>query len=610
MSQCLGRALTPLQLYASSLASEDEAPETLFPMYTVPVEVLLEMVALESHEDLKARGKVVVFSGNMGSASFISHQWVAKQHPDPEFRQMQVLQQACRHLLSRIGSIHPDFTTQACVYSAKGISFQEFQSRPLFLWYDYFSVPQLSYPTEGSSSEQAKAINCIPAYIAKCRFFFALCPTMECSGHDGLQNSSTWARRGWCRIERAARELSAHDTWVLMQSPSSFEVVGTAVSFVSGSVGEGDFTMEEDRTKLAPVMKDIVRRKLMLSLQAGDFPAYRRHLNLQSVHFRGLVVEPIGDIVPGYEKDPSDDTPEAVVAHFLYQNGLTSISGRDSAGWCPLHYAAMSGNNQVVEGLLLRRANPNRRTSRDVPKLGFPPLMSALDLAVFYKHNDVAAVLIAARAQLQGGLIPAMHQACFTDNAEGIRLICAARGDPTVRNIFGSRPLQVAAGYESMAALEQLLQTPSTPGTLELSRALHGAAEVRGLSAQMVARLVEMRADVNFQHEPRRDLSRFGRLLTASNALQYRLGRATALTATAYHLRGRTALMAALQSAQYQGAAALIAAGARLDIQNCQGWTAADFAIGQSVPGFLQQGLNGDPSECDRVSSLDLYLEL
>ena len=46
--------------------------------------------------------------------------------------------------------------------------------------------------------------------------------------------------------------------------------------------------------------------------------------------------------------------------------------------------------------------------------------------------------------------------------------------------------------------------------------------------------------------------------------------------------------MAALQSAQYEAAAALIAQGCRLDIKNGRGWTAADFASNHSIPQFLQ----------------------
>ena len=143
------------------------------------------------------------------------------------------------------------------------------------------------------------------------------------------------------------------------------ELVGSALQFVSGSVGEGEFTEEEDRKKLAPVLRQAVLRKLMFCLKAQDLPAYRWHLNLQSVYFRGLSVEPVRDIVPGYETSKDTDP----VAEFFHQNGFVSVRDIDKAGWSPLHYAAMKGDAALVDGLLRRQADPNKRTAREQPKL-------------------------------------------------------------------------------------------------------------------------------------------------------------------------------------------------------------------------------------------------
>ena len=205
-------------------------------------------------------------------------------------------------------------------------------------------------------------------------------------------------------------------------------MVGTALSFVSGSVGEGEFTVEEDRQKLAPVMKRIVEKKLLLSLEAGDLPAYRRHLSLQTVHLRGLQIEPVHNLIPDNEAHHSQDNDP--VTRFLYQSGLADEKKKDAAGFWPLHYAALLGNRDVVKGLLARHADPNRRTAKAEPKLGFPPWVSALDLAIFYKHNDAAQLLIAARARLNGGIEDSIFFAAVSNNAEGLRLLRAAGGDP------------------------------------------------------------------------------------------------------------------------------------------------------------------------------------
>ena len=375
-----------------------------------------------------------------------------------------------------------------------------------------------------------------------------------------------------------------------------------------GLGGRGTFSLEGDLAKLAPVMKAIVKRKLMMSLQAGDFPSYRRHLNLQAVHLRGLDVEPVRVFPPDIEAKWGKDE----VADFLYENGLTKVDRRDSAGWWPLHYAAMSGKATLIKALLMQRANPSRRTTRDEPQLGLAPWLSALDLTMLWRHNDAARLLIDARAQLQGGTQPAMVLAASADNMEGIRLLCDAAGNPVGKDMFGFSAVNCAAANNCLAAMDELVRQ-ANPCQLELSRALFTAMGVQGGSAEVVERLVMLRANVDFQFDARSHMKILGRLFYGAKSLQHSLGSSTALAAMSYHLYGMTPLMAAIQSAQYEGAAALIAAGARLDIKNCRGWTAADFARGHAIPEWLQKGLEGDPSECERVASLaipDGYVEI
>ncbi|CAE7242612.1 ANK2 [Symbiodinium necroappetens] len=603
MSSCVfAKPRTPLEIYGRSLPNDADAAPMLFPMYTVAADVLLKMTRVEPHERLKDKGELVVFSDDLGQAAFVSHQWLAKDHPDPDFKQMRTLQNALKRILNSSGSLSLDFITEALVQTAKPLPMREFQVQTLYFWYDYFSCPQPECQGKASNQmeylHQAKAISSIPGYISECRFFLALCPVLECPLQGKVLTAATWSSRGWCRLERAARELSANSTWVLIQSDASIEVVGTALSFPSGIVGEGDFGVVQDRQKLAPVMRQILANKLHHCLRVGDLAGFRRHLNLQKVHLRGLVIEPVTGLLPSCEAPGGD-----VVAEFLHQNGFRRVREADNAGWWPLHYAALAGNAELLKGLLEKRASVNRRASKDEPLLGFPPWVSALDLAVFYKHQEATRLLLAMRAQLQGGVSPAIIGAATSDNAEGIRLLCAAGARPLATSMIGSTVLQCAAGNGAAAALEELL-VHGRPGSLDLSRALFDAAFFRGGSAEMVRRLIGLRADMDFQMNVARDFKAFGRLLFAGKSLQYRLGRATALSTLAYHLHGSTPLMQAIRSAQFEAAAALIAAGARLDLRNSRNWTAADFARGQSIPAFLQLGLEGDPSECRKVSSL------
>ena len=63
--------------------------------------------------------------------------------------------------------------------------------------------------------------------------------------------------------------------------------------------------------------------------------------------------------MPGFELAPNR---EEVVATFLHQNGFRGVREADSAGWWPLHYAALSGNPKLI----------NRGSTKDEPFLGFP----------------------------------------------------------------------------------------------------------------------------------------------------------------------------------------------------------------------------------------------
>ena len=135
---------------------------------------------------MQARGDIVMFDDSMGNAAFVSHQWLSRTHPDPDFEQMRVLQDALRRVLYSRGSIFPNYFTEAWVPGFRGISHEEFQARPLFIWCDYVSVPQQA------CSEQANAIRSIPGYVAACRFFFALCPTIDCPAQAQGLNAASW----------------------------------------------------------------------------------------------------------------------------------------------------------------------------------------------------------------------------------------------------------------------------------------------------------------------------------------------------------------------------------------------------------------------------------
>ena len=394
---------------------------------------------------------------------------------------MRVLQAALQHAIFEMKHIPLDIITEIVLPGAKDLKTSELVSRPLFIWYDYFSMPQLeksslgsakvSKNSSGSQSDLSKAIESIPAYVAACAFFFVLCPVVESTAPvSKVFSPTTWAERGWCRLERTCCELGNNQSWIVIKGPASLELISCpTASMGSGPVGEGQFAVAEDRAKLAPMLLPLVERKLLRLLRAQDLVSYRVVLNQQSLYLRGLNMGDFCKPVPGFEDQGGP------VEEFLYQNGFTTISERDSGGWLPLHYAALGGNSTLIEGLLAKRANPNRKTKRDQPLLGLPPLTSALAIAVFCKHYDATRLLISAKASLSGNLLcTPLVAACLANSPLGLRTLCEARCNPWQRNLVGNSPFETACSQGSVEAMEELYLQRGGLG-IDMTNALHNA---------------------------------------------------------------------------------------------------------------------------------------
>ena len=113
-----------------------------------------------------------------------------------------------------------------------------------------------------------------------------------------------------------------------------------------------------------------------------------------------------------------------------------------------------------------------------------------------------------------------------------------------------------------------------------------------------------MRADVNDQTVEWYKRTALYRALYTFMVLQHRFHKVRILNKILYHAKGATPLMLALLSGNDEFAAALIAAGARLNLQNSRGLTAADLIRMRSGPEFLLEACEGRVEACQRISSL------
>ncbi|OLQ12115.1 hypothetical protein AK812_SmicGene3937 [Symbiodinium microadriaticum] len=594
---------TPLELYARSLQKQNhragsEDTSTLFPMYTVPLKELLQMTVMEPHESLKERGELVSFEKGMGSAAFVSHQWVGENSPDPDFRQMSVLQDAIRCLLSTQKRIYHDIHTEMFL-NASGRCTSALNSKPLFFWYDYFSCPQLE-----KNHDFHKAVDSIPGYIGRCEFFFVLVPVIDNPSLCKVFTPSSWSERGWCLAEKLFRQLSHDSSWIVIKSATQFELV-SHMGFSGSAPGEGTFSEAGDKARIAPVMQKSLQMKLRLLLEEHDLVGYRVLLNLQPVLLRGMRAQPLYGVLPADKSDLSliPDPASHEVAEFLLQNGFQTIFDVDAAGWSPLHYAALRGEPLLMQGLLELHADPCRLTKKGNPSHGAMAGIGALDLCLRHQNNEAARLLLAAKAAADGRW--ELVSASLGDNAEGIRLLCQNRCNPLGKDPLGTSAISIACMFDSARAFEEILVQAGGQALAAstLAESIHAASVFKG-SAHIIQGLIDLRADVNHQKEVK-TMSPFG-LIVSWHGLLHRLGRVTPLTTLCYHMQGSTPLMAAVLSGQYECAAILVAAGARQDLRNRHGWSASDFARNQAVPDFLVQALRSQPRDCEVVASFAL----
>ena len=165
------------------------------------------------------------------------------------------------------------------------------------------------HTSRGVSSFSPFALSWKPARLEKCSATFS------------------WNARAWCRTERVLRELAPNDPWIIMiKSSTELELTSSfAPFFVVQPAGEGHFTDEKDRRKLAPVFQHALLCKMKLLLKRLDVVGYRFLLNKQNVYLRGFDVSAVYDLVPGFAPDPGLGTDTAAFAaqEFLFQNGLT-----------------------------------------------------------------------------------------------------------------------------------------------------------------------------------------------------------------------------------------------------------------------------------------------
>jgi len=592
----------------------------LYPMYTLPLQILMDMTRVSPHEELRDAGFVVEFDQSMGRALFVSHQWLGWSHPDPKGLQIQVLKEACANILSGKSRISAPVGEELEQGHPKKDSKTTFTERRLFLWYDYFCCPQKSM-----AADAKLAIDSIATYISRCELFVILCPEMEHADRALGTDLSTWAERGWCRMERMARELSSgNSNMISIESPSlqTYEPAWQAAFFPPG---EGRFSSQGDRVKVAAVLKQLFAAKLFECLAKEDLSSYRFWLNQRRMRFSGFDIPDsevaavlkrliAAKLVQCLEQEDSvayhfwlnqqqmrfdtkdieekfgeDEKEAAVLARFLHENSFTDATERDAAGWSPLCYAAMNGDPLLVSALLLARADANDRITKGRPECQIQKGMPALQLSAYCRNCDVMKLLLSARAAVNDSDCrgaTALHWAMISNTAQGVRILCEAGADAELISLPAAAPLACTA-LGSADALQELLAQRTT---LSLKDALHFSLMFRS-GVKSLSVLLEARADPNQPLQPTFGSSWWKVLQVLS--LRHRV-RSSRLSSLAYNHAGATPLMFSILAENYEAAALLVTSGARPEIRSARNKTAHDLARDICAPSSVVQILQGE----------------
>lgn len=559
-------------------------------MYTVPLETLLTLTDFRSHEESIDDGILVEFHPGLGKAMFVSHQWISECHPDPHYQQLKVLQDALRNVLSGACRISTDPTVEAFYGRVRGFSAAELKREKIFVWYDYLSCPQLLHDIEldefgiqrgrflddsMNCEEMDMAIKSIPSYVAACKYFIALCPTLINADNGRKLDRHSWLQRGWCRAEKITRELSAegrNGLILLVESPRHLTLLPSWESFLYGP-GYGEFTYITDLNLVAGMIKDLLMRKLQDLLSKGDLPAYRFYLNQQHVRFRKCRVEAIQGLVPG--NDCAD-----IAEKFFHENGCLSVDDRDRAGWSSMCYAAINGNPQLMTRLLELHGDPNDRTHQGKAEAFLPKHLPLVSLCTYFCNNEALKILLEAHAnpnQRDARHGAPLFWANLCDNVTGARLLLDFRADPLME---GNPPLTVTEAACSVGAIRIIQEYLPVERIRSQSRnLLHIALMIKGGSPEFIDTLIKHGVDVNETFS----LTKLNMLKKILVAKHYVCGPST-LSSVFYHAKGSTPLMLAILSGSFTAAELLLEAKATVDVRNSRNRTALDFAAEKQAP--------------------------
>eukprot|EP00397_Hematodinium_sp_SG-2012_P012325 GEMP01012493.1.p1 GENE.GEMP01012493.1~~GEMP01012493.1.p1 ORF type:complete len:670 (+),score=130.74 GEMP01012493.1:646-2655(+) len=395
-----------------------------YPMWIVKLSDALTFTTLEPHQVLKRKGLLSKYSKDHPEpVIFISHQWLAATHPDPQFEQFRVFQQAMRNLMS--GSVD----TRSCWCASMILKRDVVESNwPKILqnaciWFDYFSVPQILGESQTSSGvgscmktemdNLAKAVRSIPAYVELSAEMFVLCPSLQ--HHDFNQEDGSkmvcdypsWVSRGWCVLERVTHFFRPNPRPVLIirsgeymyfqdERDGAYRRVGAA-NFSCCSMNHLIQTGGEpilivcDKVKVRSVIASLLKRRIKAEAELLDEsdPSSLHLLNYR--YLRALRPFYLSDL-PSPDKHDREAKKENSLDRFLHMYKFKTVWDNDD-GWTPLRCAALSGDPDMCREILQRDVDVEAPLARSNARWNMLKGMNIIMHAAFVCREGCEEVL-------------------------------------------------------------------------------------------------------------------------------------------------------------------------------------------------------------------------
>ncbi|CAE6923390.1 warA [Symbiodinium sp. CCMP2456] len=453
--------------------------ECRYPLWAVKVSDFLRMSGKpQAHSILLERGLLYKWFPGM-FLIFVSHQWLSKEHPDPEGHQLEVLQKAIRGVIGGSLQVHEDIACRTADNSLSASTRQQIAEGYIFL--DWFAIPQITVRSEGVNEETTKtdaalAVQSIPAYVELSNIFVALVPELTHRDSKLLANYSTWLSRGWCRAELWCRLLSNKtDTTVIVVYSNVQAEFMYPLDWQSNSIAKGEFTVEADRAQAVELSQMALEKKIQHLQERGPLSHHRFYtalwLKLHGTQGRDL---------------------QSFLSHF----GFDSLqdAARDKASMNALICAVFSGDAGMVRLLAESRADTNHVLT-GLTELGYYDSETALMAAMKSGQGpEVLTALIEHRADVNkkdGRGLPPLYMSRTPEHVQ-VLLDNRAEMPPFV--------LEGPAAFGNTETVQALLAYRCNPSEDPRASPLHALSLLsrgNGCVLETAKLLLTNRADVN-----------------------------------------------------------------------------------------------------------------